>query len=99
MSPESPPTIDLLDLKLLPAWLKEPSSGKRFEHYSGEEEAERPRGRGKRPRPNIRSADGRIRRGERPMRKGADGGPQRRRDRPARGRKDDHRNRETPRPV
>jgi hypothetical protein len=99
MSPESPPTIDLLDLKLLPAWLKEPSSGKRFEHYTGEEEAERPRGRGKRPRPNVRSADGRIRRGERPMRKGTGGRPERRHDRTPRGRKDDHRNRESHAPV
>jgi hypothetical protein len=99
MSHESPPRIDLLDLKLLPAWLKEPSGGKRFEHYTAEEEAERPRERGKRPRPNVRSADGRIRRGERPMRKGAGGRQERRRDRPARGRKDEHRNRETGRPV
>src|SRR6266404_7721561 len=99
MSPESPPTIDLLDLKLLPAWLKEPSSGKRFEHYTGEEEAERPRGRGKRPRPNVRSGDGRIRRGERPMRKGAGGRPERRHDRTPRDRKDDHRNRESRAPA
>ena len=99
MSSESPPTIDLLDLKLLPAWLKEPSSGKRFEHYTGEEEAERPRGRGKRPRPNVRSADGRIRGDEHPMRKGAGGRPERRHDRTPRGRKDDHRNREPHAPV
>jgi hypothetical protein len=52
MSPDSPPTIDLLELKLLPAWLKEPSGGKRFEHYAGEEETERPRRKGKRPKPN-----------------------------------------------
>ena len=107
MSPESPPTIVLLDLKLLPAWLKEPSGGKRFEHYTGEEEAERPRGRGKRPtpkdfarrQPDVQSADGRIRRGERPMRKSGGGRPQRRHDRTPRGRKDDHRNRETRTPV
>jgi hypothetical protein len=96
MSSESPPTIDLLDLKLLPAWLKEPSSGKRFEHYTGEEEAERPRGR---RRSNVRSADGRIRRGERPMRKGGGGRPERRHDRAPRGGKDDHRNRESRAPV
>src|SRR6266403_1524857 len=107
MSSESPPTIDLLDLKLLPAWLKEPSGGKRFEHYTGEEEVERPRGRGKRPTPkdfaskppNVRSADGRIRRGERPMQKGGGGRPQRRHDRTPRGQKDGHRDRETRPPV
>jgi hypothetical protein len=55
MSPDSPPTIDLLDLKLLPAWLKEPSGGKRFEHYTGEEETERPRRKGKRPTPTSES--------------------------------------------
>ncbi len=37
--PSSP--IDLLDLKLLPAWVKEPADGKSFEHYTGEEEAPR----------------------------------------------------------
>src|ERR1017187_4322332 len=36
---------DLLDLKLLPAWLKEPADAKRFEHYHGEESHERTRAR------------------------------------------------------
>jgi hypothetical protein len=36
---------DLLDLKLLPAWLKEPTDAKRFEHYHGEESHERTRDR------------------------------------------------------
>ena len=36
---------DLLDLKLLPAWLKEPADAKRFEHYHGEESHERTRDR------------------------------------------------------
>src|ERR1700676_5579280 len=35
----SPPVepVDLLDLKLLPAWLKEPADAKQYEHYHGEE--------------------------------------------------------------
>jgi len=97
MSHESPPRIDLLDLKLLPAWLKEPSGGKRFEHYTAEEEAERPRERGKRATPKgFASRQPSFRR---PIRKGAEGRQQRRRDHPSRGRKDDHRNRETGKPL
>jgi hypothetical protein len=38
--------VDLLDLKLLPAWVKESTDGKQYEHYQGEGE-ERP-GRGDR---------------------------------------------------
>ncbi len=30
--------IDLLDLKLLPAWVKEPAAARSYEHYAGEEE-------------------------------------------------------------
>ncbi|HZD40747.1 MAG TPA: hypothetical protein VE131_08510, partial [Terriglobales bacterium] len=36
---------DLLDLKLLPAWLKESDAKNYFEHYKGEEEVAEPRGR------------------------------------------------------
>src|SRR5437867_8946981 len=31
-------TVDLLDLKLLPAWVKEPAEARSYAHYSGEEE-------------------------------------------------------------
>jgi hypothetical protein len=63
--------IDLLDLKLLPAWVKEPAPARNYEHYAGEEERRETRGR-QRPRrdkrerrtSDIQSTDGRIRRGE-----------------------------------
>src|SRR5689334_2775715 len=37
----SPPVepADLLDLKLLPAWVKQPAEPKNYEHYTGEEES------------------------------------------------------------
>jgi hypothetical protein len=38
MSPDSPPAIDLFDLKLLPAWVKEPAETKSYAHYTGEED-------------------------------------------------------------
>src|SRR6266480_2245739 len=55
MSSEPPLSADLLDLKLLPAWVKEPAEAKRYEHYTGEEEERRPRGRrrGERPTSNA----------------------------------------------
>ena len=34
-------TVDLLDLKLLPAWVKEPAEARSYAHYSGEEETGR----------------------------------------------------------
>ena len=40
-SPVGP--VDLLDLKLLPAWVKEPPQAKQYEHYQGEENRERSR--------------------------------------------------------
>src|SRR5437899_5838168 len=47
MPSSSPETIDLLDLKLLPAWVKESSEAKSYAHYEGEgDEKERPRGHG-----------------------------------------------------
>ena len=63
--------IDLLDLKLLPAWVKEPAAARSYEHYAGEEERRETRGRQRPPRDkqerrtsSIQSAGGRIRRGE-----------------------------------
>src|SRR6266704_1716929 len=63
--------IDLLDLKLLPAWVKEPAAARSYEHYAGEEERRETRGRPRPPRDKrerrtsgIQPADGRIRRGE-----------------------------------
>ena len=55
MSSEAPLAADLLDLKLLPAWLKESPEEKRFEHYTGEEDRHprRERKGGKRRTPNI----------------------------------------------
>jgi hypothetical protein len=38
--------IDLLDLKLLPAWVKEPAEAKKYQHYTGEDE----RGKLRKPR-------------------------------------------------
>lgn len=44
-----PPSVvgpaDLLDLKLLPAWMKEPAGTKNYEHYEGDTDGERPRRR------------------------------------------------------
>jgi hypothetical protein len=34
-------TVDLLDLKLLPAWVKEPAEARSYAHYSGEEDTGR----------------------------------------------------------
>src|SRR2546428_12182868 len=80
MPSPSPETIDLLDLKLLPAWVKESSEVKSYAHYEGDgDEKERPRGHGgpsrdkrdrsgKRRTSNVHPAsavDG-LRRGERP---------------------------------
>jgi len=59
MPSSSPEMIDLLDLKLLPAWVKESSEAKSYAHYEGEREDERPRGG------DHRSRDGRQRRGKR----------------------------------
>src|SRR6266852_7104975 len=46
MEPMSSSTVepsDLLDLKLLPAWVKEPVKAKNYGHYTGEENKRRPR--------------------------------------------------------
>ena len=52
---------DLLDLKLMPAWVKEPSAREDYAAYEGEQGLERP----ERPRPGSRSRErtGRERRG------------------------------------
>jgi len=47
MSSSTAEPIDLVDLKLLPAWVKEPEA-RSYEHYTGEEERRKLRGR---PRP------------------------------------------------
>jgi hypothetical protein len=85
---------DLLDLKLLPAWLKEPADTKRFEHYHGEESHERTRdrhdsgqrfGKSKPPRRTEQKRD--ADRGSRPQRpQDRNRQPRPRRDQPARDR-------------
>ena len=45
MSSSTVEPADFLDLKLLPAWVKEPTEARNYEHYTGEEEGRRPRGR------------------------------------------------------
>src|SRR6266487_17992 len=83
MSSSTVEPVDFLDLKLLPAWVKEPAEARNYEHYTGEEEGRGPRGRhhsprnkrdggGKRRTANIQSADGRIRHGEHPTRRRTD---------------------------
>src|SRR6266487_2322748 len=37
MSPSPVEPADLFDLKLLPAWVKEPAEPRSYEHYTGEE--------------------------------------------------------------
>ena len=92
MPPAPVETIDLLDLKLLPAWVKEPSEGKNYADYEGgdEEQARPSRGRDRdfrqprergRKRPSSKP-DRADRRQERPAR-GRSGRPdQARQDRP-----------------
>src|SRR6266568_14272 len=64
MEPMSSSTVepaDLLDLKLLPAWVKEPVKAKNYAHYTGEEKRRRPRNQRdhefKRSMLNINKAD------------------------------------------
>src|SRR5205814_9210693 len=73
MKPMTSPTVetvDLLDLKLLPAWVKEPVEARNYQHYEGEEATPQLRrrqdGRNKRSepkfersRPTGREGDGR----------------------------------------
>ena len=60
-APPVEPT-DLLDLKLLPAWVKEPGATKDYGHYTGEEAPAESRGRDRRGRPNDRRFPSRERR-------------------------------------
>jgi hypothetical protein len=57
MASSSVESADLLDLKLLPAWVKEPMGAKHFQHYAGDgqkgEPRNRPRHRDHRHRPPI----------------------------------------------
>jgi len=47
--PETPVELDeLVDLKMLPAWVSEPPPGERYAHHEGGDREER-RSRGKRP--------------------------------------------------
>jgi hypothetical protein len=75
MSSSTVEPIDLLDLKLLPAWVKEPEA-RSYEHYAGEEERRELRGRQRPPRDkrerrksDFQSGDGPIRRRQRPTSK------------------------------
>jgi hypothetical protein len=45
MSSPTVEPVDLLDLKFLPAWVKEPAEPRNYENYAGEEERREPRGR------------------------------------------------------
>ncbi|MEP7016082.1 MAG: hypothetical protein ABI925_11635 [Verrucomicrobiota bacterium] len=63
MPPETPSPVDLLDLKLMPAWLKETET-KSYDHYTGEEGE--PRGRGRRDEGRRGPGGGRDDRGRRP---------------------------------
>src|SRR6266705_2109372 len=61
-------TADLLDLKLLPAWVKEPGGARDYEHYTGEEESGVPKkGQG---RPQHRKTKRRTCNIQRPTSKG-----------------------------
>ena len=88
----SSPSIDpgdLLDLKLMPAWVKEPSSREDYSHYEGEELSARPGRSPRRPRGRDKAAP-------------KDGGGARRfgkrEERGRRGREDQRRPRDTRRP-
>jgi hypothetical protein len=99
MPSSTPETVDLLDLKLLPAWVKESSASKSYEDYEGEGE-ERPRGRGgprdrrersrKRPTFNVQPPTFKSGKTHRPRkeRQGRDRRPHRAEDRPQHDRTD-----------
>jgi hypothetical protein len=61
MSSSSVEHADLLDLKLLPAWVKEPDGTKSYKHYTGEEER---KGSRTRQHPSHRPGDRHGRRGK-----------------------------------
>ena len=84
MSAHAAEAADLLDLRLLPAWVKEPAEPKRYEHHTGEEENDRLRSRrpGKPKRSGFNKAN--APKAGKPGRGFARG--RERRDRPHRGR-------------
>jgi len=68
MSSSTAEPIDLLNLKLLPAWVKEPAGARDYEHYTGEEESGVPKkGQG---RPQHRKTKRRTCNIQRPTSKG-----------------------------
>ena len=80
-------TVDLLDLKLLPAWVKEPVKARNYQHYEGEEATpelrRRQGGRNKRSEPKF----------QRPRPTGRGAGPHKfkKTERDRRGRRQDNR--------
>lgn len=90
MSSTSAEQVDLLDLRMLPAWVNEPSQAKSYEHYEGEEGnrgAERDR------RPHARDRDRRPPRSKPPRKLGEKTERDRR---PSRGRPQDRQSSEHP---
>src|ERR1700755_1602782 len=63
MSPLSAEPVDLLDLKFLPAWVKEPRATNRYDHYTAEESPTELRGRDRVGRQKDRPFPSRERRG------------------------------------
>src|SRR5262245_50006245 len=65
---------DLLDLKLMPAWVKEPGATKHYDRYTAEEQPSEPRSRDRHGRRKDRRLRSRERRADRPdARSKADG--------------------------
>ena len=56
-------SVDLLDLKLLPAWVKEPGATNHYDHYTGEEASAERRSRDRGSRQKDRTFGSRERRG------------------------------------
>lgn len=86
MPPEENAPIDLLDLKMLPAWMKETPDSSAYAHYEGETEE-----RGRRPRGRDRRPPGRREQRERKPNRGDRGDRRRSRPDQDRHRKDRHR--------
>ena len=61
-SPVEP--VDLLDLKFLPAWVKEPGATNHYEHYTADETPDKQRGRDRDGRHKDRKFQSRERRGD-----------------------------------
>src|SRR6476660_5486726 len=64
MSAPAVEPADLLDLKLLPAWVKEPGATKHYDHYTAEEAPAEPRSRDRGDRHKDRTFRSRERRGQ-----------------------------------